>query len=89
MITQDNIRAHELIGLQAEISDSKNIQVIGLNGRVIDETKSMLKINTAKGIKSIPKSSSHWKFSINGKKVVVNGADIARRSADRLRGGKI
>ena len=88
MITEDNIRSHELIGLQAEISNSTNPQVIGLNGRIIDETKSMLKINTSRGIKSIPKSNNFWRFSIDNSQVVVNGTDLAKRSAERL-GGKV
>jgi len=88
MITEENIRSHELIGLQAEISNSTSPQVIGLNGRIIDETKSMLKIKTSRGIKSIPKSNNYWRFSIDNRQVVVNGTDLAKRSAERL-GGKI
>ena len=87
MITADNIMTHELIGLNTEITQSTNPQVIGLNGRIINETKSMLSINTEKGVKSIAKSTNSWKFSIEGKEVVINGTKIAKRPFDRI-GGK-
>ena len=84
MITADNITSHEFIGLKTEIIQSTNPQVIGLNGRIMDETKSMFKINTVKGIKSIAKSTSDWKFSIESKDVIVNGSKITRRPYDRI-----
>ena len=87
MITVDNIRSHEFIGLDTEIVQSTNPQVIGLNGRIINETKSMFTINTENGIKSIAKSTNDWKFSIQNKDVIVDGSKIAKRPFDRL-GGK-
>ena len=87
MITADNITSHEFIGLDTEITQSTNPQVVGLNGRIINETKSMFTINTENGSKSIAKSTNNWKFSIQGKDVVVEGARIAKRPFDRI-GGK-
>jgi len=87
MITADNIRSHEFIGLHTEISESTNPQVIGLNGRIINETKSMFTINTENGSRSIAKSTSNWKFSIQNKDIIVKGTSIAKRPFDRL-GGK-
>ena len=87
MITADNIIAHEFIGLDTEITQSTNRQVVGLNGRIINETKSMFTINTEKGTKSMAKSTNSWKFSIEGKEIVVNGSKIAKRPFDRI-GGK-
>jgi ribonuclease P protein subunit POP4 len=87
MITPDNIRSHEFIGLDTEIVQSTNPQVIGLNGRIINETKSMFTINTENGVKSIAKSTNDWKFSIQNNDVIVDGSKIAKRPFDRL-GGK-
>ena len=87
MITADNITTHELIGMETEISDSSNPQLVGLNGRIVDETKSMILVNTKKGIKSIAKSNSDWKFTIDSKDVIIKGSTIVKRSFDRL-GGK-
>ena len=87
MITIDNITSHEFIGLHTEVTQSSNPQVIGLNGRIVDETKSMFKINTEKGIKSIAKSKNSWKFSIENKDIVIDGSKIVKRPFDRI-GGK-
>ena len=86
MITTDNITSHEFIGLNTEITKSSNPQVVGLNGRIVDETKSMFTINTVKGIKSIQKASNSWKFSIGNKEVIVDGSKIAKRPFDRIGG---
>ena len=87
MITADNITSHEFIGLDTEIVQSTNPQVIGLNGRIINETKSMFTINTKNGIKSIAKYTNDWKFSIQNKDIIVDGSKIAKRPFDRI-GGK-
>ena len=84
MITTDNITSHEFIGLNTEIVKSTNPQVIGLNGRIINETKSMFTINTENGAKSIAKSTNSWKFSIDNKDIVVDGSKITKRPFDRL-----
>ncbi len=88
MITVDNIISHEFIGLYTEITKSTNLQIVGLNGRIINETKSMFTINTEKGVKSIAKSQNSWKFSIEDKDVIVEGTKITKRPFDRI-GGKI
>lgn len=87
MITADNIASHELIGLRTEIVESSNSQIIGLNGTIIDETKSMIIIDTVNGTKRIAKSNNSWKFSVDNKGIVLNGSKIAKRPFDRI-GGK-
>jgi ribonuclease P protein subunit POP4 len=88
MITVSNITSHEFIGLDTEITQSTNPQIVGLNGRIIYETKSMFTINTDKGVKSIAKSQNSWKFSIENQDVVVEGTKIAKRPFDRIGGKK-
>ena len=87
MITAENITSHELIGLRTEIVESSNSQIIGLNGTITDETKSMIIINTTNGTKMIAKSNNSWKFSVDNKDIILNGSKIAKRSFDRI-GGK-
>ena len=84
MITAENIALHELIGLRTEIVESSNPQIIGLNGTIIDETKSMITINTVNGTKMISKSNNSWKFLIDNKDIVLNGSKIAKRPFDRI-----
>ncbi len=84
MITKENIASHEIIGLHSEIINSSNPQIIGLIGRVVDETKFMFTLDTDKGIKKIPKKSNQWRFSWSGDKVEIDGNLLAKRPQDRL-----
>ena len=84
MITSDNIVSHELIGLQAQLVASNNKQIVGLNGKIVDETKFMFALNTNNGIKRLAKSTSRWKFKLDGKEVELDGARLTRRPYERL-----
>ena len=84
MITPENIAMHELIGLDTEIVKSNNEQIVGLRGRIIDETKWMLVISTQKGIKKIPKENTQWKFYFDKKETLVYGNILAKRPQERL-----
>lgn len=86
MITEQNITSHELIGLHTEITKSSNSQIIGLNGTITDETKSMIIMDTKNGTKMIAKSNNSWKFTLYGKDIIVNGMQIAKRPFDRIGG---
>ena len=88
MITTENITSHELIGLDTEVVNSSNLQLIGLNGRIINETKSMLTIDTQKGKKLIPKDNTNWKFSIHNTEIIIDGSKITKRPFDRIGGKK-
>ena len=84
MITADTISRHEFIGLNTQITNSSNQQVIGLNGTIINETKSMFTLNTEKGMKMIPKLTNDWGFSIKGKNLIVKGTTITKRPYERI-----
>ena len=85
MITLDNIFSHEIIGLRAIVSNSPNSEIIGLNGTVVDETKSMFTIKTGNGFKNIPKKYNTWKFFVDNQEMTLNGSMLEKRSFDRLR----
>ena len=84
MITPENITRHELIGLETSIVESNNLQVVGLRGKIINETKSMLTIETQTGVKNMPKENSVWRFDLDGVFTTVNGKAIAKRSYERM-----
>ena len=84
MITADTITRHEFIGLNTQIVGSSNQQVIGLNGTIINETKSMFTLNTQKGMKMIPKLTNDWGFTIKGKNLIVKGTTITKRPHERI-----
>ena len=60
-----NIIHHELIGLDIKVVDSTNSSLNGIEGRIIDETKNMFKVETDELEKMIPKSGSSFIFTIS------------------------
>ena len=85
MITLDNIITHEIIGLNAIVSNSPNSEIIGLNGTIVDETKSMFTIKKGNSFKNIPKKHNTWKFNVGGQEMTLDGSMLEKRSFDRLR----
>ena len=83
-----SIIKEELIGLQAEIIDAKNKSLIGIKGRIINETKFTLEIETAMGIKKIKKILKEQvtlKLPYKGRVLAVEGKLLVGRGYERLR----
>jgi len=51
-----------LIGSAVKVIDAKNKSLKGIEGKVIDETKNLLIIETRKGIKKLIKDQIKWKI---------------------------
>ncbi|XRO76806.1 ribonuclease P protein component 1 [Methanocaldococcus sp. 10A] len=86
MITPHNILRHELIGLRVEIVDAKNKAMIGIKGRVVDETRNTLVIEKENGKEvTIPKDIAVFLFELNGCKVKVDGRLLIGRPEERLK----
>jgi len=85
-ITPQNLVRHELIGLKVEVKKSTCSDIANLKGTVIDETYNILKIETKKGEKSIPKSICTFIFYLpNKKRVEVDGKLLIGRPEDRIK----
>lgn len=84
MITTSDFSSHEFIGCNVKIIGSTNSQIIGLNGVIVDETKSMFSIKTGKGLKNIPKENNRFEFSNEGGPIILNGKILAKRPFDRI-----
>ena len=84
MITINNLTSHELIGLNTKIAQSTNSHLVGLSGKIIDETKNMFAIKTNLGVKNIPKDINTWRFLIDGQVAEINGKKLTKRSFERL-----
>lgn len=63
-MTPQNIIHHELIGLDTKVVSSRNRSLIGIEGRIVDETKNVLTIETDVQEKKIPKSCSSFIFTV-------------------------
>ena len=84
MNSPENILASEFIGLRAKIVESSNTQIVGLEGKIIDETKSTFALETKHGQKIIPKKYSKWSFFFDDKTMSVSGNEISKRSHERM-----
>ncbi|MCX8198142.1 MAG: ribonuclease P protein component 1 [Candidatus Micrarchaeota archaeon] len=84
MITESNIRIHELIGLKVKVAKSLSLAYQGIRGIVADETKNTILIRTRGGEKRIPKKGCIFVFQLpGGRKAEVDGNTIAYRPFDR------
>ena len=84
MITAGNIASHELIGLEATIVGSPNSEVVGITGKIVDETKFMLAVDKGKGIKMFPKDTARWKFLFGSGEAEIDGTKLTKRSYERM-----
>ena len=79
-----DILTSELIGKDIEIMEAKNKSLLGLKGKVIDETKNTITIIRDGKKKMILKQNIKMAVKMNGKKILVDGKLLARRPEDRL-----
>tara|TARA_Y100000310_G_C20217578_1_gene594235 strand:+ start:118 stop:381 length:264 start_codon:yes stop_codon:yes gene_type:complete len=86
-MTVKTVYPHELIGKVIEVVESTNKENLGLMGRVVDETKSTLKIEQQGEIKTLLKSNIVIKISKTG--LFIDGKTITKRPEDRVKCGKI
>jgi len=85
-ITPYNIVRHELIGLKVRIKYSKDPSLVGVTGRVIDETYKTLKIETKEKEKVVPKEICTYVFTLPSKtRVEVEGKLLISRPEDRIK----
>lgn len=71
---------NELIGSQVEIIGSKNKTLVGIKGKIIDETKNTITIQNTKMKKII---KNHIILKINNK--IIEGKDIVGSPENRLK----
>jgi ribonuclease P protein subunit POP4 len=86
MVTPEDMVRHELIGLEVRIVSSMNRQLVGLSGKVVNESRNMLTIETKKGEKSVSKELCVFSFLLpSGKRVRVDGSVLVSRPEDRIK----
>lgn len=81
-----NIIRHELIGLEVKVAKSSDKSLVGLTGKVIDETMKTLLISCEGREKRIPKNICTFHFNLPGNVVVeVEGWAILGRPEERVK----
>jgi ribonuclease P protein subunit POP4 len=86
MITPKNLVRHELIGLEVRVVKSTNPSQAGLSGKVIDESRNILTIETGRGARNLPKKDCTFSFRLPpGEWVRVEGSLLVARPEDRIK----
>ena len=84
-VTPDIIR-YEFIGAEGKVAQSLHENYVGLNGKVIGETKNTFTFLNEGQAKSIIKEFSVFNFTFNDGTVVdIDGKLLVGRSEDRLK----
>ena len=84
-INVKNLARHELIGLEAEVVESKVRTQIGLKGKIVNETRNTISIDTPKGRKTIIKEFAVLRIKAGEKMFKVPGPTIVGRPEDRIK----
>ncbi len=77
-----DIVSMNLIGKDIEITKSKNKSLIGIKGKVIDETKNMIILDNQK---KLIKSQSTFKIKIKNNIYEIDGKVLQTRPEDRIK----
>ena len=84
-IKPSNILAHELIGLNVKVVDSRDPTLNNVEGMVVYETKKTLQIYSAGRVKTLPKGICRFAFQLPQGVVEVDGAKLVARPEDRVK----
>ena len=85
MICSRNVLGHELIGLDVLVSGAANPKQRGLSGRIVDETRNLLVIETPRGIKRIPKMHSIFRIALPSRELVeIDGSVLVLAPEKRI-----
>lgn len=80
-----NIIRHELIGLEAEIVKAKNPSLVGIKGKIIDETRNTIIIRQGKKMKRILKEHAVFNIRVENKIVQLDGKLLVGRPEERIK----
>ncbi|MHC1570243.1 MAG: ribonuclease P protein component 1 [Methermicoccaceae archaeon] len=84
MITPSNLPNHELIGLRVRVEQSTNPSLVGIEGRIVDETQRTLVVDTVHGRRvRVPKDVCTFLFELSSR-VRVSGGLLMGRPEDRI-----
>jgi len=82
---KNELLKHELVGLNANVVDSENKALVGMKGKIVDETRNMLTIDYDGKLKRLIKSQVILQLSYKGHAYEVNGKMLVNRPEDRIK----
>lgn len=85
---QDSPHARELLGLEVKVHHHSDVSLMGRSGRVIDETRETLLLNTTTGGFRVTKRPGTFDITFqDGERKLLSGSRLAFRSQDRVKRG--
>lgn len=84
MNVRDVVR-YELIGLNTKVVDAKNKDLVGIKGKIVDETKNMLVIEEKGKMKKVIKSQAVLDLNVKDKVIRVDGRLLVGRPEERIK----
>ena len=83
--TPETILAHELVGLRVRVVEATNADLVGIEGRVVEETTNTLRIEGGdERVRTAPKAGTTFEFALpDGQHAVVEGRRLVARPARR------
>ena len=68
-----------------KVIESKNPTLLGLEGKIIDETQNTITIKTKNSTKKILKNQVKMKIETGNKSFIIIGKDLVGRPQDRIK----
>lgn len=76
---------HALVGRQIAIVAAANTYLVGMQGKILHETRHMLMLKTSTGIKNVHKSNITLVINMDGNELTVSGKDLLGRVDERMK----
>jgi ribonuclease P protein subunit POP4 len=77
-----NVIKNEFIGEKLEVLESKNMDLVGVKGKVIDETKNMFVLDNGN---KVVKDQCVFKIVVDNENYRIDGKLLVGRPEDRLK----
>jgi ribonuclease P protein subunit POP4 len=85
-LNMQNLLSHEWIGLKVTVEQNTDAGARGLTGRVVDETRNMLTIETDGRTLRIAKTHAIFRATLpTGETLLVDGNHLRYRPEDRIK----
>ena len=85
MKKQSPIFAGELVGKEVVVKSSTNISLVGLAGKIIDETRNTLVFNIFGKRKTVLKSSVTLDVALENEQIQLIGSTLLKRPEARIK----
>lgn len=80
-----NLARHELIGLDVLVESNTEPGIVGLRGRIVDETRNTFLLETERKVLRIPKKNASLTFDLpDGQRARVAGSVLISQPENRI-----